>query len=370
MGILKDSRPLLVGGAVRDALTPNLRRRSRDLDIIVRIGSLEEAAEKLIQRLGGTIVRLKYEQTLRIVLPDGMILDLSSIIGGSLEEDLGRRDFTINSMCWSSNEGLIDIHDGVGDVLEGRIRSISEPNLADDPVRVLRAYRFAAECGFEIHRQTRTQLKRNAGLLRNPPGERITEELIKLLNIMTPIKALEMAHSDGILAVILGTHGAHIGNNIKLIKRLPMMTGDANFGLSRSGLLRLEALMVGVQLHGSKLVLSTYAKRRIECFNKAYSRRMPGVRTKELYALFESAGKSADDLLLATGRHDLRCELLRFSRIHRSPLIETAEVMRISGLGQGKSLGKLLGEIRLQRFLGAIKSNKDCVLYIKHKQSV
>ncbi len=141
----------LVGGTVRELARGG---RTPDLDLAVSRHTLELARD-LARELNGTYVLLdEQERTARVVAgPD--ILDLAEFRGPTLEEDLKGRDFTINAMALDlaalmAGEALelIDPLGGLVDLAAGRVRMVAADNLAYDPLRLLRAYRFAATHGF------------------------------------------------------------------------------------------------------------------------------------------------------------------------------------------------------------------------------
>lgn len=113
------------------------------------------------------------------------------IFGVSLRDDLARRDFTVNAMAWHPARGLFDPFDGEADLHAGLVRAVGEPHLrfTEDALRILRAYRFAAQLGFVIEPRTRAAaidaMPRMAAL----SGERIREEWEKLLCSASPAMA-------------------------------------------------------------------------------------------------------------------------------------------------------------------------------------
>ena len=118
-----------------------------------------------------------------------------------VEADLARRDFTINAMAYSAEEGLIDPFGGQADLAAGIVRAVGEPErrFEEDALRILRLYRFAARFGFAIEPATGGAARALAGHLDCVSAERIQEELLKLLAAPQPGRDLEPA----VLAVIL-----------------------------------------------------------------------------------------------------------------------------------------------------------------------
>ena len=168
----------LVGGAVRDFL---LGKNTFDKDIIVK--SAEEFASRFANDNDGTFIELDKENKIyRVVLSDKVnYIDVTE--ADDIEKDLKRRDFTINSIAVNlKNDEIIDVTGGRLDLERGIIRSISEGNLVDDPLRILRGYRFAATLGFEIESETQRQIDKHLDLILEPARERITYEIMKLFD--------------------------------------------------------------------------------------------------------------------------------------------------------------------------------------------
>ena len=354
---------MLVGGSVRDAIDQRFRFIAKDFDFIIRRDLVDSAASKVKSELGGTIVRLKFEQTVRVVLKGGTVVDLSAPNGDCLDVDLANRDYTINSIGWSPKECFIDKQNGSGDIRRGVVRAIREQNLNDDPLRVLRAYRFVAERGYKIHLKTRGLLNKYAKRIIEPARERVTEEMIRILNSDNALAALKLALDDGLLQIVFAQDISAIKNKLQLIKRLDGNKREQTFGLTGVGLIRLELLMFGANLDDTRLVLSNEARKRVESFSRAYSRKVPAARSEALYELFGKAGGSALDVLRATHREDLRCELQRYQRIQKREIVSADEIIA-SGVERGPGLGRLIKEIQMLRFMGKLKTNKDCMLYI------
>lgn len=122
----------------------------------------------------------------------------------SLEEDLLRRDFTINAMAYSDTKGLVDLYGGREDLEEGIIRCVGNASerFDEDALRILRALRFQAQLGFQIEEETKAAIRRQARFLRDISAERIRVELDKLLVSDHP-EVLAAAYKLGVTEVIL-----------------------------------------------------------------------------------------------------------------------------------------------------------------------
>lgn len=122
----------------------------------------------------------------------------------SLEEDLKRRDFTVNAMAYNDRDGLIDLFQGMDDIQKKVIRCVgnAEERFTEDALRIMRAIRFSAQFGYEIEPETKKAIVKLAPNLKNISAERIREELIKLLVSEHP-EYIRIAYETGITAQIL-----------------------------------------------------------------------------------------------------------------------------------------------------------------------
>ena len=191
----------IVGGSVRDRL---LGRTPFDIDVAV-FGDAEKFAKRLATATNGHWVEMgKREQGVYRVVVDKMILDITPVNGVTIEEDLKRRDFTINAMAYDiSTKAIIDCVGGRQDLKNQSIRMVSRSVFERDPVRLIRAYRMGAAFGFIIEPRTVAAIKADAGLISNSAGERIRTELFKILD--TSIShgyILQMADSRLLFAVL------------------------------------------------------------------------------------------------------------------------------------------------------------------------
>lgn len=122
----------------------------------------------------------------------------------SLEEDLKRRDFTINAMAYNDEDGLVDLFGGISDMENHLIRCVGDANarFGEDALRILRAVRFSAQLGYEIEEKTKEAIAKLAPTLKQISAERIQTELVKLLVSDHP-DYLRIAYDTGITKVIL-----------------------------------------------------------------------------------------------------------------------------------------------------------------------
>ncbi len=210
----------LVGGALRDRL---LGRESNDLDYAT--DAPPDEIEVLLRTRGATLTSVgKRFGTIGVMVADaggGSWSEITTFrgdsyqggsrwpevaFGTSIEEDLHRRDFTINALAENVFDGkLLDLFGGSADAEAGLLRAVGEPErrFEEDPLRILRGLRFASQLGFAIETETFAGMTAKAALLETLSQERVTSELDKLLCGQEPGRALEALRECGGLAVVL-----------------------------------------------------------------------------------------------------------------------------------------------------------------------
>lgn len=175
-GALAGEDAYVVGGALRDEL---LGRPVLDLDVVC--ADPEAAARKLARATGGAPFPLSAEHGgWRVVLDGGRTVDFTPL-HGTIEEDLARRDFTMNALAQPlGGEKYVDPLGGRADIESRTIRAVSEHVFDDDPVRLLRAAVFADSLGFRLDPETERLVRARAGLVARGAGERVLEALARL----------------------------------------------------------------------------------------------------------------------------------------------------------------------------------------------
>ena len=222
----------VIGGWVRDLF---LHRPSDDIDIVV-VGSGILLAEKVAKRLGkgarlsvfktyGTAQVKKGDQELEFVGARRESYQHDSrnpiVEDGTLQEDQNRRDFTINAMaiCLNANHygELLDPFDGVGDLERCLIRTPLDPDItfSDDPLRMMRAIRFATQLGFNLDGETFDAIERNKQRIEIITRERIDEELNKIMLSRRPSEGWILLDKTGLLPLIFPELAALKGVEVK-----------------------------------------------------------------------------------------------------------------------------------------------------------
>lgn len=201
MKVMEDAgHPIyLVGGCVRDCL---MGREPSDWDFCTPVHA--NTVMQLFKEQGYSVVPVNIKHGTVMVIDHAVPYEITMFrrqvekqeeispflpsqvevcVDGSLAEDLGLRDFTINSMAWNLSEGLIDLYEGEADLLASRLRckGIAMHRISEDPLRILRALRFAAHLGFEIDAELREAMLASVHLLDTVAVERITSELYRLM---------------------------------------------------------------------------------------------------------------------------------------------------------------------------------------------
>lgn len=202
----------LVGGSVRDLLIG--KQDTKDVDLLIPVGS-ESTARAFADKIDGSFFFLDEERKITRVIKqtdEGAIqFDFTNFEGPDLHADLGRRDFTINAMALDLREfikgqsltKIIDLFHGKEDVAKKLIRTVKPAVLDEDPLRLLRAVRFAATLGFTIEEGTAGQIRERANLIVKPSPERIRDELFQILSERNAGQHLGLLDSLGLLMQLL-----------------------------------------------------------------------------------------------------------------------------------------------------------------------
>jgi Poly A polymerase head domain len=325
----------VVGGAVRDEL---LGRQVVDVDVATPD---PEVAARIYAGLSkGAIFPLSERHgAWRVAFKDGATVDFTPL-PGSIEDDLGTRDFTINAIAQPVGGGdYVDPSGGRPDLEARTLRAVSETIFEDDPLRLLRAVRLEDELGLTMERATEELLRRHAGGVADPAGERILGELERLspsgfaradeLDLLAPLggslerlKTVDIVDTPGFLLV------AVLGENIA---RLPVS----------NELKRLARTLLRAERPEDDSPRSIHRFRR----------------ETEPWALTALAFLGAADLY----------EAVRAARVAEpdEPLLRGDEL----GLPAGPEIGRLLDRIAEERAAGTISTREEALALVERERA-
>lgn len=212
-----------VGGALRDSI---LKRWSGDIDLAMPREYVKPAAIKLAKVLKGTAFEMDPDFCVwRISSKSGLQIDLCAFVGLDIKTDLKRRDFTINALAYPvaqrptvktrkdakktmillggiKKEYILDLNGGISDISDKIIKANNANIFTEDPLRLLRAFRTAAELKFNIDKHTLSKIKKNSSLIIKPAGERLQEELKRIFKADNTRYYLEAMDKAGLLRAL------------------------------------------------------------------------------------------------------------------------------------------------------------------------
>jgi len=354
----------IVGGALRDLL---LDRPVTELDLAVS-SDPQGLALALTSAGMGTAVLLS-EETPRVIRVAGTRdLDIAEIVGGSIEADLARRDFTINAIaCALPEPNLIDPFGGIADLARGRLRAVSERNLQDDPLRVLRAARLIATHRLVPDAALTTASRLAAGGLSDVAGERIRTELVKLLGAKTAAPALQWLRSARALETALGRDPGTFDRTSFSRFDDPLVVRSSSSARVR---IRLGLLASVDHLSPSEAAAWLGSRRfsRTEAGDVAEISKL-AMRVRRLRTprdrwewIHDAAERRSEAAILAALLFPSR---RRFALLLARPLpaprlrVGGRDVLAWLGVAPGPLVGRLLREVEIEILRGAIRTRRD-----------
>jgi tRNA nucleotidyltransferase (CCA-adding enzyme) len=383
----------LVGGAVRDAL---LLRRAEylDLDFVLPTDAVQTARSIAGHYKAGFVVLDAQRQIARVVFKDATV-DLAQQEGDSLEMDLYRRDFTINAIAYNPHtDQFIDPLQGMVDCRAGVIRMVSQSNLEDDPLRLLRGYRQAAQLGFRIEPETQAVIRQLAPLLGQVAAERVQVELGYLLKSPQGTPWLTAAWEDNLLqawfpdATAQGlAQLAAVDDSARVLEdtwhqlgvELQSLVGGKSASLL--SLAKLANLLPSVpEAAESQLLRLKYSRAEIRAVVTALkhlpqllSHATSQMPLREQYFFFLDVGSVFPTLAVlavvvgmpvATIAPLIDRYLNPDDQVaHPTPLVTGNDLMKALNLPASPQIGKLLTELQIARIEGKISSYEDAIKF-------
>lgn len=390
----------LVGGCVRDLI---LQRPNFDMDFVVE-GSARALAKALVlkhpQKYEPVVEHERFDTATLYVTVAGnrRAVDIATarieyyeypaalptVEPSSLEHDLSRRDFTINSLALCLHPDrfgeIVDYFNSLSDLQYGIIRVLHPFSFIEDPTRIVRAARFAARLNFHLESRTRLQAERAIalGIFDNLGGVRLKEELRLILESSTRIPALDILHE-------LGGGLRFLDNSIKYNNRTRLRLRFAEKLLAAYDLPKPFVVYLGVLVSELPEEILRQAIRRLHLADDESSNIIDAERLlRGLLALEHGAKRSA--LYRVLHGHDIHAlaicacvapmgsQLRRSIRIYFEELKDVKTSLRGNdliqmGIPQGPSLGKLLEQLRDGRLDGELKSREDEIQFVQNAKS-
>lgn len=381
----------MVGGAVRDAL---LGRRAEylDLDFVLPVDAVQTGRSLAHHYKAGFVVLDADRQIARVVFQDATV-DLAQQEGDSLETDLRRRDFTINAIAYNPHTGeFIDPLQGIVDCRVGLIRMVSQSNLEDDPLRLLRAYRQAAQLDFTIEPATQSTLRQLAPLLGQVAAERVQVELNYLLKSPQGSVWLQAAWEDSVLqawfpdATERGlAQVAAIDDSTRVLEEtwhplgVELRSPISGKSLSLLSLAKLACLLPSVpEAAEEQMMRLKYSRAEIramvtliEHLPQLLSHTTSPMPLREQYFFFLDVGSVFPALVVLTVAEGMAVDevaplLERYLNpddqvAHPTPLVTGNDLMKALNLRASPQIGRLLTEIQIARIEGKISSCEDAL---------
>ncbi|MEQ8997129.1 MAG: CCA tRNA nucleotidyltransferase [Coleofasciculus sp. B1-GNL1-01] len=385
----------LVGGVVRDAL---LRRQADylDLDFVVPHDAVRVARKLASHYNAGFVVLDEARQIARVVF-DIATVDIAQQEGETLETDLYRRDFTINAIAYNpQTQQIIDPLQGVADCRAGIIRMVSPANLQDDPLRLLRAYRQAAQLGFTIEPTTQSTICQLAPLLANIAAERVQVELNYLLQSPQGTPWLTAAWQDQLLhhwfpdtkadnftqiaatdnaAILLAQTWQTLASQLK-----NPVSGKSLSWLSLAKL--TNVLPCEVEPAEAQLLRLKYSRAEIRAvlimiqyLPQLLSHLTSPMSLREQYFFFQAVGSVFPALaVLAIGEgvsvEQIAPLINRYLNpedqvAHPTPLVTGHDLMQQLKLPPSPQIGELLTEIQIARIEGKVSTRDEALAFAK-----
>jgi tRNA nucleotidyltransferase (CCA-adding enzyme) len=379
----------VVGGAVRDALLGRTRPVI-DIDLVVPVDAVELARQISRDYRAGFVI-LDAERSIARLVFEGMTVDFAQQMGGSLAADLHRRDYRMNAIAYHlKDRHLIDPLDGQGDLQVKLVRMVSAQNLAEDPLRLLRGYRQAAQLGFAIDPETARTIENLAPRLQTVAAERAMTELryllavsrqdpqflinaVDLLQIWLPGIRRNTAEIKAIAAALrsieLQVPQLWQELNIPLRPTLPTTRADITLFCGLLGALPSKETL-------TNLTASVAEITAIDILQQSSAIPWPAT-VVDIFQLFQATGQHFPGFVVLkvaagwtlTALQPLidRYFDLQDCLSHPVPIINGTELMYALNLPPSPAIGQLLAAVQLGQVRGEIVTKQEAISYARSK---
>lgn len=376
---------------MRDALLGRTRAVI-DIDLVVPVDAVELARDISRDYRAG-FVMLDAERSIARLVFEGMTVDFAQQMGGSLEADLHRRDYRMNAIAYHlRDQRLIDPLDGSGDLQAKLVRMVSAQNLADDPLRLLRGYRQAAQLGFEIELETARTIHTLASRLSTVAAERVITELRYLLAVSHQDPRLVIAAMELLQVWLPGIQRETLASDLQAIatalrsieSQVPQLWQELNIPLRPTLPTTIADVALFCGLLGSlpskeiltNLTASIAEITAIDILQQSTSILWPAT-VVDIFHLFQTTGKHFPGfavLKLAAGwtLTTLKPLIDRYLDLqdplsHPVIIINGTELMSALNLPPSPAIGQLLAAIQLGQVRGEIVTKQEAISYARSK---
>jgi tRNA nucleotidyltransferase (CCA-adding enzyme) len=384
----------VVGGAVRDGLLGRVRAEL-DLDLVIPTGAVDVARKLAAAYRAGFVLLDPERQIARVVFP-GMTVDIAQQDGASILDDLNRRDYTLNAIAYDlQTSETIDPFNGTQDIQQRVIRMVCQQNLVEDPLRLLRAYRQAAQLNFTIEADTRKAIQELAPLLTTVAAERVLMELRYLLQTSNSSQWLVATIEDQLLSVWLKipvdiafkNQLIQFDQSFELVKQdYPALAIELDRPLrdtistTRRSIGKLTRLLSPeLAIATEQLLRLTFSSAEIQVVTNIINY-LPQLLKSELslpeqYFWFKSV--RSDFPLLIVLAITTGVELAKFVDLidryldphsqvaHPTALVSGHDLTKYLSIAPSPMIGKLLTEIQLARILGKISTPDQAIEFAR-----
>jgi tRNA nucleotidyltransferase (CCA-adding enzyme) len=383
----------MVGGAVRDRILGR-NREYLDLDFVLPCDAVKVARKIAKHYKAGFVLLDPQREIARVVFPQATV-DFAQQSGESIETDLHRRDFTVNAIAYNPHtQEILDPLQGCADLERRMMRMISPANLQDDPLRLMRAYRQAAQLGFTIEIDTQIAIRSLASHITEVAAERVRVEINYLLlssqgtpwitrawedNLLVPFFKFATSESFAKLravdhaAVKLAENWQQLG--VKLQEYVRDTVKSTWLSIAKLACLVNENPEVA-EIELQKL---TYSRAEIKGVTTALKLlpqlQLSQMSLREQYFFFQEAGFVFPATAILAVAHDILVEAIaplidRYLNpddlvSHPTPLLSGKEIILALGIPASPLLGKLLMEIAVGQVEGKISTPSEAIAFAR-----
>ena len=415
----------LAGGYIRDLAI--FGTASLDRDIVLFGADTENVSRKIADSLGAAFVELDSENKIyRIVLGENYA-DIAQGLNNSVTDDIKRRDFCINSIFYDLKKGdFVDIAGGFQDIEQRVIKTADIKNLDDDPLRMLRAFRFQSQLGFEIESGVKDYIKNNGKKLDSVAKERINQEILKMFEgkflPQTLLNMLDIGLLEAVFPFIQNIkkippnshhHLDLVHHSIETVKQIrqnkPLLRLAAfyhDIGKPLCWTIEPETgrhRFIGHDEKGGELVKEElsrlkFSKKQIEYVSKMVKNHIypsslmsapEGVSNKAMARFIRKIHPDVEDLieLARADRLSARGEAVTDDMVEKNlenlmklleyyesikdglkelpKLLDGREIMETLNIQATPKLGPILNELKEAQIAGVVKTKEDAITFIK-----